>query len=115
MQALLGEIAEKQGRFLDAAQHFQDAAKLDPSEANLYLLSMEYLKHWTFEPALKFFEYGVAQYPSSQRMLLGLGITRYSMNQVLASMRTCSLSGALIVRLPACSCGNARAPGRGTF
>ncbi len=85
VQALLGEIAEKQGRFLDAAQHFQDAAKLDPSEANLYLLGMEYLKHWTFEPALKFFEYGVVQYPSSRRMLLGLGITRYSMNQVPAA------------------------------
>jgi tetratricopeptide (TPR) repeat protein len=66
-------------------QHFQEAAKLDPSEANLYLLGMEYLKHWTFEPALKFFEYGVAQYPTSRRMLLGLGITRYSMNQVPAA------------------------------
>lgn len=85
VRELLGEIAEKQGRFLDAVQHFQDAARLDPSEANLYLLSMEYLKHWTFEPALKCFEYGVAQYPSSQRMLLGLGITRYSMNQVPAA------------------------------
>ena len=82
VQELLGEIAEKQGRFLEAVQHLQDAAKLDPSEGNLYLLGMEYLKHWTFEPALKFFEYGVAQYPSSRRMLLGLGITRYSMNQV---------------------------------
>jgi tetratricopeptide (TPR) repeat protein len=85
VQALLGEIAEKQGHFLEAAQHLQDAATLDPSEGNLYLLSMEYLKHWTFEPALKFFEYGVAQYPSSRRMLLGLGITRYSMNQVPAA------------------------------
>jgi tetratricopeptide (TPR) repeat protein len=85
VQALLGEIAEKQGRFLEAAQHLQQAANLDPSEANTYFLGFEYLKHWTFEPALKFFEYGVAQYPSSQRMLLGLGITRYSMNQVPAA------------------------------
>lgn len=85
VQALLGEIAEKQGRFLDAAQHLQLAAKLDPSESNVYFLGLEYLKHWTFEPALKFFEYGVAQYSSSRRMLLGLGITRYSMNQVPAA------------------------------
>jgi tetratricopeptide (TPR) repeat protein len=85
VQALLGEIAEKQGRFLDAAQHLQEAAKLDPSETNLYLLGMEYLKHWTFDPALEFFEYGVAHYPSSRRLLLGLGITRYSMNQVPAA------------------------------
>lgn len=85
VQALLGEIAEKQGRFLEAGQHFQEAVKLDPSETNLYLLGMEYLKHWTFDPAVQFFEYGVAHYPSSRRMLLGLGITRYSMNQVQAA------------------------------
>jgi tetratricopeptide (TPR) repeat protein len=85
VQALLGEIAEKQGRFLEAAQHLQQAAKLDPSEANLYLLSTEYLKHWTFDPALKSFEYGVAKYPSSRRLLLGLAITRYAMGQVPAA------------------------------
>jgi len=79
VQALLGEIAEKQGRFLEAAEHFQAAAKLDPSEPNLYTLGLEFLKHWNFEQSVKYFEYGVAQYPSSQRMLLGLGIARYSM------------------------------------
>ena len=82
IQALLGEISEKQGRFLDAVQHLQAAAKLDPSEANIYLVGLEYLKHWTFDPAVQFFEYGVAHYPSSQRMLLGLGLTRYSKNQL---------------------------------
>jgi tetratricopeptide (TPR) repeat protein len=85
VQALLGDIAEKQGRFLDAVKHLQAAAKLDPSEANIYFLGLEYLKHWTFDPAIQFFEYGVAHYPSSKRMLLGLGITRYSMNQVPAA------------------------------
>ena len=85
VQALLGEIAEKQGRYMDAVQHLQLAAKLDPSEGNTYFLALEYLKHWTFEPAREFFEYGVAHYPSSSRMLLGLGITRYSMNQVPAA------------------------------
>ena len=80
-QALLGEIAEKQGKFLEAAEHFQNAAKLDPSEANIYALGMEYLKHWTFDPAIKFFEYGMEKYPNSQRMLLGLGIARYAINQ----------------------------------
>jgi tetratricopeptide (TPR) repeat protein len=82
VQALLAELDEKHGRFLDAAQHLQTAAKLDPSEANLYSLGMEYLKHWTFEPAAQFFEYGAGRYPTSQRMLLGLGIARYAMNQL---------------------------------
>jgi len=82
MQALLGEIAEKQGRFKDALEHLQSAATLDPSEPNVYFLGLEFLKHWTFEPAIQFFEYGVSHYPSSQRMLLGLGISRYAMNQL---------------------------------
>jgi len=30
LQTLLGEISEKQGRFVDAAQHLQLAVKLDP-------------------------------------------------------------------------------------
>jgi len=81
-QALLGEIAERQGRFLNAVEHLQTAAKLDPSEANLYLLGMEYLKHWTFQPASQFFEYGIKRYPSSERMRLAMGITYYSMNQL---------------------------------
>ena len=82
VQALLGDIAEKQGRYQEAVKHLQAAAKLDPSEPNLYFLGFEFLQHWTFEPAIKMFEFGVRKYPSSQRMLLGLGIARYSMNDL---------------------------------
>jgi tetratricopeptide (TPR) repeat protein len=82
VQALLGDIAEKQGRYQEAVERLQAAAKLDPSEPNLYFLGFEFLQHWTFEPAIKMFEFGVQKYPSSQRMLLGLGIARYSMNDL---------------------------------
>jgi predicted Zn-dependent protease len=82
VQALLGEIAERQGQFLDAANHLQAAAKLDPSEANVYLLGVEYLKHWTFDAAIEYFQYGVTHYPASRRMLLGLGFAYYSKSQV---------------------------------
>jgi len=82
VQALLGEIAERDGQFLDAANHLQAAAKLDPSEANVYFMGIEYLKHWTFDAAIEYFQYGVAHYPASKRMLLGLGIALYSKSQV---------------------------------
>ncbi len=85
VQALLGEIAEKQGQFKEAAQHLDAAAKLDPSEPNVYVLGMEFLKHWTFDPAIKIFEYGVGLYPNSTRLLLGLGISRYATNDLTAS------------------------------
>ena len=82
IESMLGEIAEKQGKYMDAAQHLQAAAKQDPSEANIYLLGCEYLKHWTFDPAVELFEYGVAHYPASQRLQLGLGIAQYSKNKI---------------------------------
>jgi tetratricopeptide (TPR) repeat protein len=80
VQAILGDIAERQGRLEEAAQHLQLAAKLDPSESNIYFLGFEFLRHWTFEPAIRIFEYGITKYPASQRMRMGLGIARYSMN-----------------------------------
>jgi len=82
IDSLLGEIAEKQGRYMDAVQHLQVAAKQDPSEANVYLLGYEYLKHWTFDPAAELFEYGVAHYPASRRLMLGLGISQYLRNKI---------------------------------
>jgi len=82
IEALLGEIAEKQGKFQDAVEHLQLAAKVDPSEPNLYFLGLEFLKHWTFEPAIKIFEFGLQRYPQSERMMLGQGIARYAMNDL---------------------------------
>jgi tetratricopeptide (TPR) repeat protein len=82
IQALLGDIAERQGNFQEAVDYLQAAAKLDPSEVNIYFLGFEFLRHWTFEPAIRIFTYGIAQYPTSQRMLMGLGIARYSLNDL---------------------------------
>lgn len=65
MQALLGDISERQGQFKDAVEHYQAAVHLDPSEANIYTLGLEFLRHWTFEPALKIFDYGLSLYPES--------------------------------------------------
>lgn len=85
VQVLLGEIAEKQGQFKEAAERMEAAAKLEPSEPNVYALGMEFLQHWTFDPAIKIFQYGVGLYPNSTRMLLGLGIARYATNDLTAS------------------------------
>lgn len=100
IESVLGEIAEKQGKYLDAAQHLQAAAKQDPSEANVYLLGYEYLKHWTFEPATEMFEYGVAHYPASRRLLLGLGIAQYSRDKI-------SLAAPIFAQLLDADSGNA--------
>ena len=85
-QSLLGDVCEQQKQFKEAAQHYQRAADIDPSELNLYVLGVEFLRHWTFEPAIKIFQYGVTKYPDSTRMLTGLGIARYSANDYPASI-----------------------------
>lgn len=82
LQSLLGEVSEKEGQYKEAAEHLQAAARLDPSEANLYALGMEFLRHWSFEAAIKIFDFGVTRFPESHRMLLGQGIARYSINDL---------------------------------
>lgn len=72
-QAVLGEIEEKRGDFLAAAHSYQLAAQLDPSEANVWALGVELLRHWTFDAAVREFEAAAARFPQSKRMHLGLG------------------------------------------
>lgn len=84
-QALLGDISEHQNKYQEAVGYYETAVKLDPSEANVYALGIEFMRHWTFDTAIKIFETGVKQYPASTRMLMGLGIANYSNNNFAAA------------------------------
>jgi tetratricopeptide (TPR) repeat protein len=75
---LLGEVDEALGDPISAVKEYQLAAHLDPNEKNLFDLGNELLLHETIEPALEVFKRGVALYPRSQRMYIGLGIAYYS-------------------------------------
>ena len=79
-QSLLADIEEKQGHYEAAVEHFKAAAELDPSEANLYALGIEFLRHWTFPAAIKVYEFATSKYPSSTRLRLGLGVAEYGNN-----------------------------------
>ncbi len=71
---LLGEIDEKDGRFVDAANEFETAAQLDPSEGNLFDWGSELLLHRTYEPAIAVFQEAARRYPKSPRLMIGLGM-----------------------------------------
>jgi tetratricopeptide (TPR) repeat protein len=75
---LLGHIEEKDGKFVEAANQYEIAAHLDPSEQNLFDWGSEYLLHRTYEPAIEIFQEGSQRYPSSPRLLIGLGMSLYS-------------------------------------
>ncbi len=77
VQSLYGDVDEKLGRYEGAAKHYASAVRLAPTEANVYVLGIEFLRHWTFEAAEKEFAAGVRQFPQSQRMRLGLGVAYY--------------------------------------
>jgi tetratricopeptide (TPR) repeat protein len=77
VESLWGDIDERQGRFKEAAEHIQRAAKLNPSEANIYALAIELLRHWSWQPATEVAEYGVRQFPDSRRLKLASGIAYF--------------------------------------
>lgn len=67
------DAEEKQGHFLEAVRQYERAAKLDPSEPNLFDWGAELLLHRATEPAIEVFSQGSRLYPNSVRTLLGLG------------------------------------------
>ncbi len=75
---LLGQIEEKDGKFVAAANEYETAAHMDPSEDNLFDWGSEMLLHRTYEPAIAIFQQGAQRYPKSPRLLIGLGLALYS-------------------------------------
>ena len=75
---LLGQIDEKDGKYLAAATDYELAAHLDPSEDNLFDWGSEMLLHRTYEPAITVFQEAARRYPKSPRILIGLGLSLYS-------------------------------------
>lgn len=75
---LLAQIDEKDGKFLDAANEYEAAAHMDPSEDNLFDWGSEMLLHRTYEPAISIFQQATLRYPRSPRLFIGLGLALYS-------------------------------------
>ncbi len=73
---LLGQVEEKQGKFVAAEQEFESAAHLDPSEENLFAWASELLLHRTYEPAIEIFKEASSRYPASARLMIGLGMAQ---------------------------------------
>ena len=74
---LLATVEEKSGNPVQAQEEFQQAAKLDPSESNLFDWGVELLTHHATEPAIEVFRGGNKRFPQSARMLSGLAAAFY--------------------------------------
>lgn len=75
---LLGQIEEKDGQYVAAANEFEAAAHQDPSESNLFDWGSELLLHRTLDPAVEVFQQASRRYPESPRLTIGLGVALYS-------------------------------------
>jgi tetratricopeptide (TPR) repeat protein len=75
---LLGQIEEKDGNFVAAANQFELAAHAEPSENNLFDWGSELLLHRTLDPAVEVFRQATERYPKSPRLIIGLGMAYYA-------------------------------------
>jgi len=78
---LLGDVEEREGHVQQSAEQYEIAARMDPSEENLFDLGNELLLHRGFQPALKVLDYATQKYPQSARLRVGLGVAHYSLGQ----------------------------------
>jgi tetratricopeptide (TPR) repeat protein len=75
---LLAQVEEKDGQFVPAANEYEAAAHMDPSESNLFDWGSELLVHRTLEPAIQVFQQATERYPNSPRLLIAQGMALYS-------------------------------------
>jgi tetratricopeptide (TPR) repeat protein len=88
---LLAEVEDRHGAYVDAAKEYHRAAELDSSESNIFDLATFLLQHKKYvgflNDSIKFFRYGVAQYPRSSQMMVGLGVALYADNEYDEAVR----------------------------
>jgi len=75
---LLGDVEEAAGRVDEAEKQYERAARMDPSEKNLFDLGTDLLRHHAYQQALTVFQYAGGKYPQTARIQVGLGVALYS-------------------------------------
>jgi tetratricopeptide (TPR) repeat protein len=99
---LLGKIDEKEGQFVQAANEFEAAAHMDPSEDNLFVWGSELLLHRTYEPAIQVFQQATQRFPTSPRLWIGLGMALYSRGRYEDSIKALLTAADLNPTDPRC-------------
>jgi tetratricopeptide (TPR) repeat protein len=81
IESIAADTEERLGNYQLAAQHFSQAAHLNPTEPNIYAWLVELLRHFSWQPAEKVAAYGIEQFPDSLRMKAARGIAFYADNR----------------------------------
>lgn len=75
---LLANVSERGRNLLAAAEEYQRAAHMDPTEPHLFDWGDNLLQLHAYEEAAQVFTAGVERHPDSARLHVGLGIAQYS-------------------------------------
>jgi tetratricopeptide (TPR) repeat protein len=75
---LRGDVESRAQDFIAAAEPYQRAARLEPSEAYLFDWGDNLLNLRAYEDAAAVFEAAIHRHPASARLQVGLGIAHYS-------------------------------------
>ena len=111
MHSLAADADEHAGHYALALAHFQAAAQKSPSDANLYALVAELLRHWNWVEAIEVAQFGAAQFPSSVHFRLAAGVAYYGKSdykaaaEIFSSLLAKDPENATVAGLLGRSCG----------
>ena len=77
LHSLLGKIEAAEKRYKAAAEEYQAAAQLEPTEVNIFDFGMS-LFHLDHNSAITILRYGIGKYPYSVKLHVGLGTVLYA-------------------------------------
>ena len=85
---LLGDIEERGGNLVGAAEEYQRAAHMDPTEEHLFDWGDNLLQLRAYDPAVDVFVASVKRFPQSARLRIGLGIAQYYRGEYQDAVRS---------------------------
>ncbi len=77
LHSLLADVEEAAGNYVIAADEYQRAAQIEPTEEHIFDWGSELLSHRTTDAAAEVFTRGTELYPRSAKLNVGLGIALY--------------------------------------
>jgi tetratricopeptide (TPR) repeat protein len=87
---LAADANERAGHFKEALANFEEAAKQKPSDANLYGLTVELMRHWNWDEAIKVADYGSRLYPDSMHFRMAAGASLYARSDFSGAVKVFS-------------------------
>jgi tetratricopeptide (TPR) repeat protein len=95
LRNLLGDVDEAAGNLLGAAEEYQLAAHMDPTEEHLFDWGNSVLQLRAYEPATRVFDAAIARYPRSARLRIGLAIAQYALGYYRDAVQSFCLAADL--------------------